>query len=134
MTEDEMVGQHHQLNGHEFEQAPEDSEGQGSLVCYGPWGGRESDMTDQLNSNNFWLHWVFTAECGLSVFAANKGLLFLIVHRLLTAWALVAEHGLLAHVLQLLSAMWDLPGAGIELVFPALAGGFLTTGRSGKSP
>ena len=96
-------------------------------------GVAESDMTEQLNSNNFWLHWVFTAECGLSVFAANKGLLFLIVHRLLTAWALVAEHRLLAHVLQLLSAMWDLPGAGIELVFPALAGGFLTTGTPGKS-
>ena len=50
--------------------------------------------------------------------------------------SLVAEHGLLAHVLLLLSAMWDLdlPGAGIELVFPALAGGFLTTGLAGKSP
>lgn len=48
--------------------------------------------------------------------------------------SLVAERGLLAHVLQLLSAMWALPGAGIELVFPALAGGFLTTGLSGKSP
>ena len=36
--EDEMVGWHHQLNGHEFEQTPEDREGQGSLVCYSPWG------------------------------------------------------------------------------------------------
>ena len=34
MTEDEMVGWHHQLNGHEFEQAPGDDEGQGSLACY----------------------------------------------------------------------------------------------------
>ena len=40
MTEDEMVGWHHQLNGHECEQAPEDSEGQGSLVCWSPWGHR----------------------------------------------------------------------------------------------
>ena len=46
MTEDEIVGWHHRLNGHEFEQAPGDSEGQGSLVCCIPWGCRESDMTD----------------------------------------------------------------------------------------
>ena len=36
--QDEMVGWHHRLNGHEFEQAPGDSEGQGSLVCCSPWG------------------------------------------------------------------------------------------------
>ena len=35
-----MVGWHHQLNGHEFEQAPGDGEGQGSLVCCSPWGRR----------------------------------------------------------------------------------------------
>ena len=45
-TEDEMVGWHHQLNGHEFEQASGDGEGQGS-----PWGRRESDTTEQLNKN-----------------------------------------------------------------------------------
>ena len=45
VTEDEIVGWHHQLNGHEFEQAPGDSEGQGSLVCDSPWGCRESDAT-----------------------------------------------------------------------------------------
>ena len=39
-TEDEMVGWHHQLNGHEFEQTPGDSEGQGSLSCCSPWGCR----------------------------------------------------------------------------------------------
>ena len=39
-TEDEMVGQHHLLNGHEFEQTPGDSEGQGSLVCCSPWGSQ----------------------------------------------------------------------------------------------
>ena len=37
MTEDEMVGRHHQLNGHEFEQALRDGEGQGSLACCSPW-------------------------------------------------------------------------------------------------
>ena len=44
-TEDEMVGWHHQLNGHEFEQTLANSEGQGSLVCYSPWGHKESDTT-----------------------------------------------------------------------------------------
>ena len=38
MTEDEMVGWHHRLNGHEFEQIPGDSEGQGNLTCCSPWG------------------------------------------------------------------------------------------------
>ena len=37
-TEDEIVGWHHRLDGHEFEQAPGDGEGQGSLACYSPWG------------------------------------------------------------------------------------------------
>ena len=48
MTEDEMVGWHHHHNGHEFAQTPEDGEGQGSLVCCGPWGRKESDTTKRL--------------------------------------------------------------------------------------
>ena len=51
-TEDEMVGWHHQLNGHEFEQALGDGEGQGSLAYCSLWSHKESDMTEQLNSNN----------------------------------------------------------------------------------
>ena len=43
--EDEMVGWHHQLKGHEFEQALGAGDGQGSLVCCSPWGHKESDMT-----------------------------------------------------------------------------------------
>ena len=46
-----MIGWHHQLSGHEFEQTQGDSEGQGSLVCYSPWSRKESDMTEQLNNN-----------------------------------------------------------------------------------
>ena len=46
---DEMVGWHHQLNGHELEQALGNGEGQGSLVCFSPWGSKESDMTERLN-------------------------------------------------------------------------------------
>ena len=49
MTEDEMIRQHHCLNGHEFEQAPGDGEGQGSLACCSPQGLKESDTTEQLN-------------------------------------------------------------------------------------
>ena len=49
MTEDEMVGWHHQFNGHEFEQALGVGAGQGSLVCYSPWGCKELDMTERLN-------------------------------------------------------------------------------------
>ena len=52
-TEDEMVGWHHQLNEHEFEQAPGDGEGQGSLACYSPWGCKESDMSEWLNNNKY---------------------------------------------------------------------------------
>jgi len=48
-TEDKMVGWHHQLDGHEFEQAPGVSDGQGSLVCCSPWGCKESDTTEWLN-------------------------------------------------------------------------------------
>ena len=53
MTEDEIIGWHHRLNGHEFEQALGDGEGQGSLVCFSPWSLKESDMIERLNNNNF---------------------------------------------------------------------------------
>ena len=48
-TEDEMVGWHHRLNGHVFEQAPGAGDGQGGLGCCGPWGRKGSDMTEGLN-------------------------------------------------------------------------------------
>ena len=44
-TEDEIVGWHHRLNGHEFGQTPGDGEGQGSLMCCSPWGHKGSDTT-----------------------------------------------------------------------------------------
>ena len=49
VTEDEMVGWHHQLKGHEFEQTLGDSEGQASLLCCSPWGRKKPDTTKQLN-------------------------------------------------------------------------------------
>ena len=48
-TEDEKFGCHHQLNGHEFEQAPGVGEGQGSLTCCSPWGRKKLDTTERLN-------------------------------------------------------------------------------------
>ena len=69
MKGDEMIGWHHRLNGHEFEQAPGDDEGQGSLACCSPQGQEESDMTEQLNNNKkFWvesLHHLLRSPHGL---------------------------------------------------------------------
>ena len=48
MTQDEMVGWHHGLNGHEFEQTRGDGEGQGSVACWSPWDHKESDPTESL--------------------------------------------------------------------------------------
>ena len=51
MTEDEVVGWHHQRDGHEFEQALGVGDRQGGLACCSPWGRRELDMTERLNNN-----------------------------------------------------------------------------------
>ena len=58
-TEDEMVGWHHQLNGHEFEQTPGDGKGKKNLECCSPWGHKESD-TERLNNNNKKAEWETT--------------------------------------------------------------------------
>ena len=49
IKEDEMVGWHHQLDGHEFELSLGVGDGQGGLACCSPWGHKESDTTEQLN-------------------------------------------------------------------------------------
>ena len=61
-TEDEMVGWHHQLNGHELGQTPRDSEGHRSLACCSPRGHKQLDTTWQLNNKST------LAECGIPVF------------------------------------------------------------------
>ena len=53
IIEDKRVGWHHQLNGHKFEQAPGDGEGQGSLAFCSPWDCKELDMTEWLNNNKY---------------------------------------------------------------------------------
>ena len=63
-TEDERVGWHHWLDGHEFEQAPGVGDGQGSLACCSPWGRKESDMTE-------WLNWLTDAILTLFRFLSS---------------------------------------------------------------
>ena len=57
ITEDEMIGWHHWLDGHEFEQSPGVGNGQGSLMCYSPWCFKELDMTEWLKWTE--LKWIF---------------------------------------------------------------------------
>ena len=55
MTEDDMVGWHHQINGHEFEKAPGDSKGQRSLACCGPWGHKvRHNLANKQQLCSFW--------------------------------------------------------------------------------
>ena len=88
----------------------------------------------------FMTEWVFIAAWGLSPVAAIRAPLVLVHGLLALVASLAAERGSRAQWLsscsawaQLLRSMWDLPGPGIELIFPTLAGGFLTTGPPGKS-
>ena len=63
MTEDEMVGWHHWLDGHEFEQALGDGEGQGSLACCSPQGHKDLNMTEQANNNMYTALLNKTVQC-----------------------------------------------------------------------
>ena len=56
MTEDEMDGWHHRLNGHEFEQAPRVGDGQGGLACCSPWGHKASDRTEEAEQQHILKH------------------------------------------------------------------------------
>ena len=67
MTEDEMAGWHHRLDGHEFGWTPGVGNGQGGLVCWSPWSCKESDMTEQLNWTDTIIHkkgyiWISCSE------------------------------------------------------------------------
>ena len=78
-TEDEMVGWHHQLNGHESEQDPGDSEGQRSLVFFSSWSCKELDTTEWLNTNlNLYLFFIWQPFCpcsSLGLQEPGKGIL-----------------------------------------------------------
>ena len=98
-TEDEMVGWHHWVNGHEFEQTPVVGDRQGSLACCSPWGHKESDMTK-------WLNWIelrqmkrnyciiiighlalceYISSFGYGLFIQNTGNIYLIIILLIIA-------------------------------------------------
>ena len=62
-TVDEMVGWHHWLDGHEFEQAPGVGDGQGNMACCSPWGRKESDVMEWLNNNILQKIYIFNAIC-----------------------------------------------------------------------
>ena len=86
MTENEMVGWHHRLNGHGSGGTPGVGDAQGGLACCSSWGLKESDTTERLN-------YLFLAALGLC--CCQQGLLFVVFHGLLTAVAsLVAKHRL----------------------------------------
>ena len=74
-TEDEMVGRHHWLDGHEFEWAPGVGDGQGSLACCGSWGHKESDTTE-------WLTWLMILALG---FLSIPAVVFLILSTILSS-------------------------------------------------
>jgi len=73
MTEDEMAGWHHQLDGHEFEWTPGDRDGQGGLECCNSWGCKESNMTEWLN----WLNWTEYMSIRLKTWQIPVMLMFL---------------------------------------------------------
>ena len=82
VTEDELVGWHHWLNGHEFEQTLGDSEGQRSLACCSPWGCKESDTTE-------WLNWTGQlSTCGVYSMSWQRDLWTYFICRV---WTLLAS-------------------------------------------
>ena len=83
-TEDEMVGWHHRLYGHEFELTPGVGDGQGGLVCCSPWGGKESDTIE-------WLNWCFYTKPGAPY--VLTGSLFTFSEWLLTAKVALKFYG-----------------------------------------
>jgi len=101
-TENEIVGWHHWPNGHEFEQAREFGDGQGSLVCCSPWGCKEPDTTEQLN----WTDGLFMFRTGTR--ARLTLLLFNMLSRLIIAFLPISKC-LLISWLQSASALYHLP-------------------------
>ena len=78
-TEDEMVGWHHWLHGHESEKTPGVGDGQGSLACYSPWGSKELDKTQWLTTNNKWTGYVCLTQLTRNVFIHTNMLLINLV-------------------------------------------------------
>ena len=69
MTEDERVGWHHRLDGHEFEETPGVGDGQDGLACCSPWGRKEWDMTERLNYIEYCF--IVSKQCVYYILAVN---------------------------------------------------------------
>ena len=121
-----MVGWYHWLNGHHFEQAPGDGDGQGSLVCCSLWGREESDVTEQLSLTErytiWWLDIYIQYPIGFFIFLAVLGL----------QWGTRASLAVVPGLNYPLAYGILVPRPGMESVFPALEGRFLTIGPPGK--
>ena len=92
MTEDEVVGWYHQLDGHEFEQAPGDGDGQGSLVCCNPWGHKELDTTKLINWPDSSLTLLITSTLALfNSFSSNKPREFFLVSFFLNLYGIYKD-------------------------------------------
>ena len=87
-----MVGWHHRLDGHEFEQGLGVGDGQGSLVCCSPWDGKESDMTEQLNRISMKLQLDFLKEKKVFTEVFKENHASCIPYNLLTTRNLVSIH------------------------------------------
>ena len=74
MTEDEMIGWHHPLNGHGFGWTPGVGDGQGGLACCNSWGHKELDITVRLNNNNFAYIVIFYCDLNLCISVDSKWL------------------------------------------------------------
>ena len=115
MAVDEMVGCHHQLSGHEFEQTPGDGEGHWSLACCNPWSFEESDTTEQLNNKGWSLHLISNTQRNLENVAMYMSwmnvlgfvgvkLLFQRSH-LIYVYDLALTSGFVIHILQMRKVM-----------------------------
>ena len=122
-----MVGWHHQLDGHEFEQTMGNNEGQGSLACSSPWGCKESDTTERLNNNK-------GLNCGTQDLPCVMGHLSL-WHTVFSCCVWTPEHvgfSSYSRYMGLAALKHLVPRPGIKCSYPELQGGFLITGPPGK--
>ena len=129
-TEDEMVGWHHWLNGHEFEQTPGVGDGQGSLACCSPWGHKNSDTTEGLN----WIEHLILLLC-----FHGSGLVAKACQTLATPWTVACQAPLSMGFSR--QDYWsglpfpspgNLPNLGIKPRSPALLADSLPTELQGK--
>ena len=80
MTQDEMVGWHHQLDAHEFEKIPGDGEGQGNLASFSLCGCKESDTTERLNNNSLTVLIIHCSVTNIPKLANLKHKAFIVSH------------------------------------------------------